>query len=196
MAVFVVEPADLLRPHCRERGLVFSSDRVGFARELERTAGDASVRVQGTKYTVQGRRVTILNLGSTGGLRMKPGVLLTATTLITALFLTLHVADDIARGIDTIGLHTLTAILVLGLWLYGTLVLSGRRSGYLLQLLLSILGLGVVIIHLKGAHMGQIAVSSGGVVFVWTLFVLGTTSFLSMLLCLHGLLTLRKGQPR
>ena len=127
---------------------------------------------------------------------MKPGVLLTGTTLITALFLTLHVADDIARGIDTIGLHTLTAILVFGLWLYGALVLSGRRSGYVLSLLLAILGLGVVIIHLKGAHMGQIAVSSGGVVFVWTLFVLGTTSFMSMLLCLHGLLTLGKAQPR
>lgn len=127
---------------------------------------------------------------------MKPSVLLTGTTLITALFLTLHVADDIARGIDTIGLHTLTAILVFGLWLYGTLVLSGRRSGYILQLLLSILGLGVVIIHLKGTHMGQIALSNGGVVFVWTLFVLGTSSFMSMLLCVHGLLTLRKGQPR
>jgi hypothetical protein len=127
---------------------------------------------------------------------MKPGVLLTGTTLITALFLTLHVADDIARGIDTIGLHTLTAILVLGLWLYGTLVLRGRLWGYVLQLLLSIVGLGVVIIHLKGAHMSQIAVSSGGVLFVWTLFVIGTTSFMSMLLCLQGLLTLRKGQPR
>lgn len=127
---------------------------------------------------------------------MKPSVLLTGTTLLTALFLALHVADDIARGMDTIGLHSLAAILVLGLWLYGILVLSGRGWGYILQLLLSILGLGVVIIHLKGAHIGQIAVSSGGVLFVWTLFVLGTASFMSMLLCLHGLLTLRKGQPR
>lgn len=123
---------------------------------------------------------------------MKPATLLTGTTLITALFLTLHVADDIARGIDTIGLHTLIPILVFGLWLYGTLVLGGRLTGYILQLLLAILGLVVVIIHLKGAHMGQIAVSSGGVLFVWTLFVLGTTSFMSMLLCLQGLLTLRK----
>ena len=127
---------------------------------------------------------------------MKPSVLLTGTTLITGLFLTLHVADDISRGIDTIGLHTLTAILVLGLWLYGTLVLRGRVWGYLLQLLLAILGLGVVVIHLKSAHMSQIAVSSGGVLFVWTLFVIGTASFMSMLLCLHGLLTSRKGQPR
>ena len=127
---------------------------------------------------------------------MKPGVLLTGTTLITALFLTLHVADDIARGMDTIGLHTLTAMLVLGLWLYGTLVLSGRWLGYVLQLLLAVLGVGVVIIHLKGAHMGQVAVSSGGVLFVWTLFVISTASFMSMFLCLHGLLTLRKEQPR
>ena len=127
---------------------------------------------------------------------MKPSVLLTGTTLVNALFLTLHVSDDIARGMDTIGLHTLTAILVFGLWLYGTLVLSGRRSGYILQLLLAILGLGIVIIHLKGAHIGQIAVSSGGVLFVWVLFVIGTTSFMSLLLCLHGLLTLGKGQPR
>ena len=127
---------------------------------------------------------------------MKPGALLTGTTLINALFLTLHVADDIARGIDTIALHTLIAILVLGLWLYGALVLSGRPLGYVLQLLLAILGLGVVIIHLKGAHMGQIAVSSGGVLFVWTLFVIATTSFMSVFLCVHGLLTLRKGQPR
>src|SRR5580765_8044730 len=101
---------------------------------------------------------------------MKPGVLLTGTTLITALFLTLHVADDIARGIDTIGLHSLIAMLVFGLWLYGTLDLSGRRSGYILQLLLSLLGLVVVILHLKGAHMSQTAASSGGVVFVWGLF--------------------------
>ncbi|HET7252027.1 MAG TPA: hypothetical protein VFI79_19450 [Gemmatimonadales bacterium] len=127
---------------------------------------------------------------------MKPGAVLTGTTLLTASFLTLHVADDIARGMDTIGLHSLTAMFVLGLWLYGTLGLGGRLSGYILQLLLAILGLGVVIIHLKGAHMGQIAVSSGGVLFVWTLFVIGTSSFMSMLLIVHGLVTLRNGQPR
>jgi len=129
------------------------------------------------------------------GGRMKPSGLLIWTTSITALFLTIHVADDIARGIDTIGLHTLTAILVFGLWLYGAFVLSGRLWGYILQLFLGIVGLGVVIIHLKGAHMGQIALSSGGVLFVWVLFALGTTSFMSILLCVQGLLS-RKGQPR
>ena len=126
---------------------------------------------------------------------MKPSALLVGTTLITALFLLLHVADDIARGMDTIGLHTLTAMGVFGLWLYGILVLRDRWPGYVLQLLLAILGLGVVVIHLKGAHIGQVAVSSGGVIFVWTLFVIATASFMSVLLCVHGLLTLPKRGP-
>src|SRR5436309_14472637 len=48
-------PADLIRKHCPERGVVFSSDREGLAGELERIAGAGSVRVEGTTYTVQGR---------------------------------------------------------------------------------------------------------------------------------------------
>lgn len=123
---------------------------------------------------------------------MKPSGLLTGTTLLLALFLLLHVADDIARGMDTIGLHSLIPMLVLGLWLYGALVLRARPWGYILQLLLSIIGLGVVMIHLKGKHMGQVAVSSGGVLFVWTLFVIGTASSLSLLLCVQGLLPVRR----
>jgi hypothetical protein len=55
----VAVPADLLRRHRRERRLVFSNDRVGSARELERIAGAASVRDQSTTYKV--RRVTVSN---------------------------------------------------------------------------------------------------------------------------------------
>jgi ABC-2 type transport system ATP-binding protein len=48
-------PADLVRQHCPERGVVFSSDREGLAGELERITGAGSVRVDGATYTVQGR---------------------------------------------------------------------------------------------------------------------------------------------
>jgi ABC-2 type transport system ATP-binding protein len=48
-------PADLVRQHCPERGVVFSSDGEGLAAELERIAGAGSVRVEGSTYTVQGR---------------------------------------------------------------------------------------------------------------------------------------------
>src|SRR6266516_2012153 len=48
-------PAELIRRHCPERGVVFSSNREGLAGELERIAGAGSVRVEGATYTVQGR---------------------------------------------------------------------------------------------------------------------------------------------
>jgi ABC-2 type transport system ATP-binding protein len=48
-------PADLVRKHCPERGVVFSSDRQGVAHDLERISGAESVRVEGESYTVQGR---------------------------------------------------------------------------------------------------------------------------------------------
>jgi len=48
-------PADLIRRHCPERGVVFSSDREGLAGELQGIAGAASVRVEGAAYTVEGR---------------------------------------------------------------------------------------------------------------------------------------------
>jgi len=48
-------PADLVRRHCPERGVVFSCDREGLARELGRIAGAESVRVEGATYTAQGR---------------------------------------------------------------------------------------------------------------------------------------------
>src|SRR6476646_6252539 len=48
-------PADLIRRHCPERGVVFTSDQEGLAAELERIPGAESVRVEGATYTVQGR---------------------------------------------------------------------------------------------------------------------------------------------
>jgi ABC-2 type transport system ATP-binding protein len=48
-------PADLVREHCPERGVVFSSDRDELAAELARIAGAESVRAEGRTYTVQGR---------------------------------------------------------------------------------------------------------------------------------------------
>jgi ABC-2 type transport system ATP-binding protein len=48
-------PADLIRRHCPERGVVFSCDHEGLAGELEHIAGAGSVCVEGTTYTVQGQ---------------------------------------------------------------------------------------------------------------------------------------------
>jgi len=64
-------------------------------------------------------------------------------------------------------------VLILVIWLYGTLVLGERRSAYVIMLLGSISGLGVLVIHMRGAGLvgGRIANSSGVFFWVWTLLV-------------------------
>ena len=123
---------------------------------------------------------------------MKQGVMLTITSLLSILFFTFHLADDIVRGFEKGGLSNLTAIPLAVVWLYGTLVLAERRSGYIIMFLFSLLGLGIPILHMKGRGVGvpSIANSSGGFFFVWTLIALGVTALFSFILSARGLWSL------
>ena len=81
---------------------------------------------------------------------MKHNGLLTIASLLSILLLSFHLADDIVRGFERGGLANLTAVPLVVIWLYGTLVLKERRSGYIIILLFSLLGIAVPIIHMKG----------------------------------------------
>jgi hypothetical protein len=119
---------------------------------------------------------------------MKQNVTLTIASLLSILFTTLHLADDIVRGMEPGTLSDLIALPVLVVWLYATLVLAGRRSGYVIILLASLLGLLVPVVHMKGAGVGgAIAKSSGAFFFIWTLLALGLTALFSMILSARGL---------
>ena len=60
---------------------------------------------------------------------MKNNVMLTITSLLSILFFTFHLSDDIVRGMEPGGFKHISGLLTLVVWLYGTLVLAGRRSG-------------------------------------------------------------------
>src|SRR5258708_35517564 len=66
---------------------------------------------------------------------MKQSVLLTITSVLTLLLLTLHLADDIVYGFEKGVPSNLIAVPIAVIWLYGTLVLAERRSGYVIVLL-------------------------------------------------------------
>jgi hypothetical protein len=72
---------------------------------------------------------------------MKQYVTLTIASLLSILFMTFHLTDDIVRGMEPGTLSNLIALPILVVWLYGTLVLAGKRSGYVIILLGSLLGL-------------------------------------------------------
>jgi len=107
-------------------------------------------------------------------------------------------SDNIVRGIEPGRLSTFTGVLILAVWLYGTLVLAERRSGYVIILLGSLLGAVMPLAHMRGAGLvgGRIADSSGVLFWVWTLLALGVTAIFSLILSVHGLWSLRRGQSR
>jgi len=121
---------------------------------------------------------------------MKQNVMLTIASLLSILFATFHLTDDINRGMSPGGLSNLLAVVICVVWLYGTLVLAGRRSGYLIILIASLLLLGIPIIHMRGVGIGFGTRRSGGFFFVWTLLAMGVTSLFSIILSVRGLWSL------
>lgn len=126
---------------------------------------------------------------------MHPNRLLTVTSLISIILLSLHLTDDIVFGSDKAAASNIAAIAILVIWLYGTLVLTDRRSGYVIMLLGSLAGIVVFIVHVNrpgGLPAGTLAASSGAFFFVWTLLALAVTSVFSAILSALGLLNPRR----
>ena len=126
---------------------------------------------------------------------MKQKVMLTIASLLSILLLTLHITDDIVRGISKAESSN-TALAVLVVLLYGTLVLAERRSGHVIMLFVGLFAAGMPVIHMRGAHYGEIARSSGGFFFVWTLWALGGLGGLTVVLAARELWRLRQHPPR
>jgi hypothetical protein len=119
---------------------------------------------------------------------MKRDVMLTIASLLSILFVTFHLTDDIVRGMEPGTFSNLIAVPILVVWLYGTLVLAERKSGYVIIFIGSLLGLLVPVIHMKGAGVGgAIANSSGAFLFIWTLLALGVTALFSVILSARAL---------
>jgi hypothetical protein len=126
---------------------------------------------------------------------MKNNVALTVASLLSILFTTLHLTGDIVRGYAKGVTSDLIVIPICVIWLYGTVVLAGRRSGYIIILLMSLLGLCVPTLHMRGAGVGaSIGKYSGDFFFIWTMLAIGVTALFSVILSVRGLWGLRGGQ--
>ena len=127
---------------------------------------------------------------------MKDNVMITISSLLSIILTTFHVTSDMALGIDKPGLGIVFILApILVVFLYGTLLLAGRRSGYIIILLGSLLGLAVAYLHLGSARIGERAIASGGFFFIWTLVAMSTSSLFSIVLAAQGLWRLQRDKP-
>lgn len=120
---------------------------------------------------------------------MKNSVMVAVSSVLLILLLTFHLADDVVRGYEAGGLSILTVVPVVALWLWAALVLAGRRSGYITSGILSLLSVGIPIIHMKGKGVGlspRVAHTVGGFFFVWTLLAIALIGLFAFALSVRG----------
>ena len=115
---------------------------------------------------------------------MKHNVALTVSSLLSLLFMTFHMTHDVILQAEGAVSYPIP-VFVFALWLYGTVALAGRAWGYVIMLVGGLFAVGMIVIH---AH-GIVVSKSGGFFFVWTLFALSTTGWVTMILSARGLLT-------
>lgn len=127
---------------------------------------------------------------------MKQNVPLIVSSLLSILLTLVHVAHDIAIGIDESRPSIVIFVVVLVLWSYGTVVLAERRSGYIIVFVLSLLAFGIPVLHMTGKSGISAGIKDSGeaLFFGATVLALGVTALLSVVLSTHGLWTLRRGR--
>ena len=119
--------------------------------------------------------------------------MLTITSLILITLAMAHLAQDITYGYEPGNINNLLAVPIAVVWLYGTLMLTGRRSGYIITLLFSLFSLVVPLVHSQGKGFGvasRMAYTGGHFFFVFGLLGIGVLAIFSILLCVHGLWSL------
>ena len=110
---------------------------------------------------------------------MKQNVPLTISSLLSIVLFTVHLAHDFVFGLDSMtrpGTFTFFAITLVSL--YGTVELAGRRSGYIIMLLVGIFAAVMPVLHTVGGPRS----ASRGFFFVWTLLALGASGVFSIVL--------------
>ena len=125
---------------------------------------------------------------------MTNNLMLRNTSLLLLLLLTLHVVDDVVHGFDSAGLLNMIGIVVVGLLLYGTMVLHERVSGYIVMLFIALFAALMPVIHLRSARINETAQASGGFFFMWTLWALGGIGIFGLILGIQGLVNLRRNK--
>jgi hypothetical protein len=119
----------------------------------------------------------------TGSL-MKQNVAMTISSLVAIVLFPVHLAHDIVFGLDSMTrAQTFTFLLIMLVALYGTVELPGRRSGFVIMLIVGIAALGMPVLHIVGGPRS----AARGFFFVWTLLALGGSGVFSATLAAREL---------
>lgn len=122
---------------------------------------------------------------------------LTITSLLSIVFTIFHLSDDFAHGISVGGMWTEVVLILLAVWLYGTLVLLERRSGLVIVFIMCLLASFAPVLHMMGRSGLSAGIKGGaGFFFSFTLMALGMTAPFSVFLSVRQLWQLQRASAR
>jgi hypothetical protein len=113
---------------------------------------------------------------------MKRNVMLMVTSLVSAVLLALHISQDIVFGFDQAGLNHLVGVGIILVIVCGALLLPHRRLGRVIMLLGGVISAGMLPMHMRHGLRPEFLQSSGALLFIWTLYLLGVLGFLTIIL--------------
>lgn len=118
---------------------------------------------------------------------MRKNDLLALMSLISLVLLSVHVADDYIQGFDKHVVNNPYGILIFVLWGCGIFLFRERVIGQVILLLGGLFAAAMPILHLNGHFPAEFARANGAFRFVWTLYAVGTTGALTVILAAREL---------
>lgn len=112
---------------------------------------------------------------------------LSAISIVSVLLLALHISQDIVFGFDRAGLNHLVGVAMLLVVVCGAVLLRERPSGKVIMLLGGVMAAGMLPLHMRNGLRPEFLAKSGALLFIWTLYVLGVTGALSVVLAVQAL---------
>ena len=113
---------------------------------------------------------------------MKRDVMLTVSSLVSAVLLALHISQDIVFGFDRAGINHLVGVGIILVIVCGALLLPHLWLGRVIMLLGGIMSAGMLPLHMRHGLRPEFLQTSGALLFIWTLYLLGVLGFFSIIL--------------
>ena len=126
---------------------------------------------------------------------MRHDRLLTIASLLSIVLMTVHVSDDVVRGFEPGGFKNLSGLAIFVAFACATLLPARRRWSLVPMLLGSALACVMPVAHMMGKGLSAVGATPGGHFFIWTLFALGVTGGLGLVLSVRGLWRMGRGLP-
>lgn len=118
---------------------------------------------------------------------MNERTILSAASVLGVFLFIVHWAQDVAIGIDRIGLQSYGGVAICLFWLLAATILREGKPGKVLLLLFSLFAAAMPSVHLKGTRIAEISRGEGGLLYLVVMLTLAVAAAFASVLAAREL---------